>query len=129
MIIYKDEAYRINGTLYEVHKQLGVGLHEKVYQEALAIEFRLRDIPFEREKRFDVYYKDLKLNAQYIADFVCYDKIILELKAVSELTDVHKAQVRNYLTISNYQLGILCNFNELYMEPVRILNSNMMLEY
>ena len=129
MIIYKDEAYRINGALYEVHKQLGVGLHEKVYQEALAIEFRLRDIPFEREKRFDVYYKDLKLNAQYIADFVCYDKIILELKAVSELTDVHKAQVRNYLTISNYQLGILCNFDELYMEPVRILNSNMMLEY
>ena len=65
------------------------------------------------------------MDAQYIADFVCYDKINVELKAVSELTDAHKAQVRNYLTITNFELGILCNFNELYMEPVRILNSNM----
>ena len=125
MIVYKDEAYKINGALYEVHKRLGVGLHEKVYQEALAIELRYRNIPFEREKRFDVYYRDQKLDAQYIADFVCFDKIIVELKAVSELSDVHKAQVRNYLTITNYELGILCNFNEQYMEPVRVLNSNL----
>ena len=114
------------GAIFEVHKRLGVGLLEKVYQEALAIELKHRNIPFEREKRFDVFYRDQKLDAQYIADFVCYDKIIVELKAVSELTDVHKAQVRNYLTITNYELGILCNFNELYMEPVRVLNSNLM---
>ena len=114
------------GAIFEVHKRLGVGLLEKVYQEALAIELKHRNIPFEREKRFDVYYRDQKLDAQYIADFVCYNKIIVELKAVSELTDVHKAQVRNYLTITNYELGILCNFNELYMEPVRVLNSNLM---
>ena len=68
--------------------------------------------------------RDLKLDAQYIADFVCYGKIIVELKAVSELADIHKAQVRNYLAIANYELGILCNFNELYIEPVRVLNSN-----
>ena len=98
---------------------------EKVYQEALAIELEYRNIPFVREKRFDVYYRDQKLDAQYIADFVCYDKVIVELKAVSELTDAHKAQVRNYLTITGYELGILCNFNELYMEPLRILNSNL----
>ena len=60
-----------------------------------------------------------------LPDFVCYDKIIVELKAVNELLDVHKAQVRNYLTITGYELGILCNFNELYMEPVRVLNSNL----
>ena len=125
-IIYKEESARIVGAVFEVHKRLGVGLLEKVYQEALAIELKYRDIPFEREKRFDVYYREQKLNTPYIADFVCYDKIILELKAVSELTDAHKAQVRNYLAITNYELGILVNFNESYMEPVRVLNSNQM---
>ena len=126
MIIYKEESAKIVGALFEVHKQLGVGLLEKVYQEALAIELKHRGIPFEREKKFDVYYKHQKLDAQYIADFVCYDKIIIELKAVSELTNVHKAQVRNYLTITNYELGILCNFNELYLKPIRVLNANLM---
>lgn len=124
-ILFKEEAAKIVGAIFEVHKRLGVGLLEKVYQEALAIELKYRNIPFEREKRFDVYYRDKKLDAQYIADFVCYDKIIVELKAVSELTDVHKAQVRNYLTITGYKLGLLVNFNELYMEPVRVLNSNV----
>ena len=124
-IVYKEESSKIVGAIFEVHKRLGVGLLEKVYQEALSIELKHRGIPFEREKRFDVYYRDQNLDSQYIADFVCYGKIIVELKAVSELTDVHKAQVRNYLTITGYELGILCNFNELYMEPVRILNSNL----
>ena len=101
-IIYEEESAKIVGAIFEVHKRLGVGLLEKVYQEALAIELKHRNIPFEREKRFDVYYRDQKLDAQYIADFVCYDKI------------------------TNYELGILCNFNELYMEPVRVLNSNLM---
>ena len=125
MIIYKEESSKIIGAVFEVHKRLGAGLLEKVYQEALAIELDYRGIPYEREKRFDVSYREQKLDAQYVADFVCYDKIIIELKAVNELTDAHKAQVRNYLTITNYGLGILCNFNELYMEPVRILNSNL----
>ncbi len=125
-IVYKEESSKIVGAIFEVHKRLGIGFLEKVYQEALSIEFAHRGIPFEREKRFDVFYREQKLDAQYIADFVCYDKIIVELKAVSELTDVHKAQVRNYLAITNYELGILCNFNEQYMEPVRVLNSNLM---
>jgi len=124
MILFKEECSKIIGAIFEVHKRLGVGLLEKVYQEALEIELKYQNIPFEREKRFDVYYRNQKLDAQYIADFVCYDKIIVELKAVSELTDAHKAQVRNYLTITNFELGILCNFNEIYMEPVRILNTN-----
>ncbi len=125
-ILYKEESAKIVGAIFEVHKRLGVGLLEKVYQEALAIELRCRNIPFEREKRYDIYYRGQKLESFYIADFVCYDKIIVELKAVSELTDAHKAQVRNYLAITNYELGILCNFNELYMVPLRVLNSNCM---
>ena len=124
MIIYKEESSKIVGAIFEVHKHLGVGLLEKVYQEALAIELEKRNIPFEREKIYDVYYKGQKLDSHYIADFVCYDKIILELKAVNQLTDIHKAQVLNYLSITHYKLGILCNFNELFMEPVRIINSN-----
>lgn len=124
-IIFKEESRKIVGAIFEVHKRLGVGLLERVYQEALAIELQYRGIPFERERRYDVYYREQRLDSQYIADFVCYDKIIVELKAVSELSDVHKAQVRNYLTITGYRLGLLINFNELYMEPVRILNSNV----
>ena len=124
-ILFKEESQKIVGAIFEVHKRLGVGLYEKVYQEALAIELEYLKIPFEREKRFDVFYRNHKLDSQYIADFVCYNKIIVELKAVSELTDIHKAQVRNYLTITGYELGILCNFNELYMQPIRVLNSNL----
>ena len=124
-IIFKEESRKIVGAIFEVHKRLGVGLLERVYQEALAIELQYRGIPFERERRYDVYYREQRLDSQYIADFVCYDKIIVELKAVSELSDVHKAQVRNYLTITGFRLGLLINFNELYMEPVRILNSNV----
>ena len=123
-LVFKEEYSNIIGAIFEVHKRLGVGLLEKVYQEALAIELKYRNIPFEREKKFDVYYRDQKLDAQYIADFVCYGKIIVELKAVSEISDIHKAQVRNYLTITGYKLGLLVNFNEQYMEPVSILNRN-----
>ena len=126
MIVYKEESAKIIGAVFEVHKRLGIGLLEKVYQEALAIEFKYRNIPFERERRYDVYYRDQKLNVQYIADIVCYDKIIVELKAISEITDANKAQVRNYLTITGYKLGLLVNFNEMYIEPIRILNSNIL---
>ena len=93
MIVYKEESSKIIGAIFEVHKRLGVGLLEKVYQEALAIELKHRNIPFEREKRFDVYYRDEKLDAQYIADFVCYDKIIVELKAVESILPIHEVQL------------------------------------
>ena len=123
--VYQQESYKINGAIYEVHKRLGVGLLEKAYQEALERELKFQGIPFEREKRFDLYYRDEKMETYYIADFVCDGKIIVELKAVNELSDAHKAQVRNYLGITGYKLGILVNFNEEYIEPVRILNSNV----
>ncbi len=124
-LVYPQESYKIFGAIYEVHKRLGIGLLERAYQEAFEKELKFQGIPYEREKRYDLYYRDEKMESFYIADFVCYGKIIVELKAVSELTDVHKAQVRNYLSITRYKLGILVNFNEQYIEPVRILNSNV----
>ena len=124
-IIYKEESAAIIGAIFEVHKSLGPGLLEKVYQEALALELQYRNIPFEREKQFDIYYRNKKLDTYYVADFVCYNKIIVELKAVSSLNDVHYAQVANYLSITKYKLGILCNFNEKYMKPIRILNNTI----
>ena len=124
LFLYRYESSQINGAVYEVHKRMGVGLAEKVYQEALALEFGLRNIPFEREKTYRLQYKGVQLEAYYIADFVCYDKIIVELKSVSELLDIHKAQVRNYLALTGMELGLLYNFNDLYIQPTRILNPN-----
>ena len=123
-LLYKYESSQINGAVFEVHKRMGVGLLEKAYQEALAVEFSLRNIPFEREKLFRLTYKDTQLETYYVADFVCYDKIIVELKSVTELLDIHKAQVRNYLALTGMELGLLYNFNELYMQPIRVLNPN-----
>ena len=121
-IYYQQESYAINGALFEVHKQLGCGFLEKVYQEALAIEFTLRGIPFEREKHFKVKYKGEELETEYIADFYCYGKIIVELKAVEELTGTHRAQVINYLRATDSRLGILVNFGEEFIEPERLVN-------
>ena len=123
--IFRQESAAINKAVFEVHKRLGVGLQETLYQEALAIELEYQGIPFEREVRYDVYYRWQRLSHHYYADFVCYDKIIVELKSVSMLIDKHKAQLRNYLGIAEKRLGLLYNFNELYITPIRVLNSNM----
>ena len=123
LIVYPKESYKINGAIYEVHQRLGIGLLEKVYQEAFEKELKYQNIPFEREKHYDLFYRGEKLDAYYIADFVCFDKIIVELKAVSELTNAHKAQVRNYLGITGRKLGLLVNFNQEFVTPIRILNS------
>ena len=120
-LLYADESYKINGALYEVHKELGPGLLEKVYQEALEKELKRQGIPFEREKSFTIMYKGEELEQKYIADFVIYDKIVVELKAVDELLPVHKAQVINYLAITGYKLGLLVNFNARQVKPERIV--------
>ena len=122
-MLYAEEVYNINGAMFEVFKNLGPGFLEKVYQEALEIEFKLRDIPYEREKRFNIVYKGNLLEQQYIADFVCYGKIIIELKSVSEVTDVHRAQVINYLKITGLRLALLQNFNVSTLQAAeRIIN-------
>ena len=124
-MIYAKEAYDINGAMFEVHNHLGPGLLEKVYQEALAVELKLRNIPFEREKHFQIMYKGTTLTQEYVADFVCYDKIIVELKSVSEVSDVHRAQIINYLKITGYKLGLLQNFNVAYMQSAeRFVNNH-----
>ena len=123
MMIYKEESYAVTGAAIEVHKQLGCGFLEKVYQEALAVEFDRRGIPYEREKRIEVRYKGVVLQQEYVADFVCYDKIIVELKAVNDLEGVHYAQVINYLKATGYELGLLYNFGEQSLHYERLLNT------
>ena len=120
-LLYPEESYKINGAIYEVHKELGPGLLEKVYQEALEKELKLQDIPFEREKSYTIKYKGEELEQRYIADFVCYNRIVVELKAVDELLPIHRAQVINYLAITGYKLGVLVNFNAQKIKVERIV--------
>lgn len=108
--------------MMKVHRELGCGFLEKVYQEALEREFIAEEIPFQREANLKIYYRGVPLQQEYIADFVCYDKIIVELKAISKLSDVEKAQVINYLKATGYELGILANFGETSLKTVRFCN-------
>lgn len=110
MIVYKDESYKIVGAALKVYNMLGPGFLEAVYQEALEIEFQRLGIPYEQEKELKIYYDGIELKQTYRADFVCYDKIIIELKAVSCLDDSHRSQVYNYLRATELNLGILINF-------------------
>lgn len=110
MIVYKDEAYKVVGAAFKVYNELGHGFLEAVYQEALEIEFQRRGIPYEREKELRITYDGIELKQTYKADFVCYGKIIVELKAVGVLDDSHRAQVFNYLHATGFRLGILFNF-------------------
>jgi len=121
-LIYKEESYKIIGACMEVHKVLGPGFLEAVYQEALAIEFRRQGIPFEQEKVLSIVYKDIELEKKYNADFVCYSKIILETKAVKELCDNHRAQIINYLKATKMKLGLLVNFGEPSLKYERFVN-------
>ena len=110
MIIYKEESYKIIGAAFKVYNTLGHGFLEAVYQEALEIEFQKLGIPYEREKELKIVYDGVELKQTYKADFVCFEKIIVELKAVSALDDVHRSQVYNYLHATGHQLGLLLNF-------------------
>ena len=110
MIVYKQESYDIVGAAMYVYNKLGHGFLESVYQEALEIEFNRRNIPYEREKELQIVYDGVLLKQIYRADFLCYGKIIVELKVVSELDDSHKAQIYNYLHATGCRLGLLINF-------------------
>jgi len=120
-LIYKEECYKIIGACMEVHKTLGCGFLEGVYQEAVGIQIKLDSIPFEREKELKIQYKGHELKKQYVADYICFDKIILELKALSMLTTDHEAQVLNYLKVTGYKLGILVNFGAFKLEYKRLV--------
>ena len=120
-LIYKEEVYSIIGAAMEVHKELGDGFLESVYKEALEKEFILKSIPYKREQPLIIYYKNEPLNKYFIADFICYDNIIVELKAVSELIAKNEGQIVNYLSATGLKLGILINFGKKSLEYKRII--------
>lgn len=121
-IVYKDESFAIIGAAMEVYNQLGSGFVEKVYQDALGIEFELRGIPYKREEHLPVFYKGRQIKHDFFVDFICYDKIVIECKAVSEILNIHKIQTLNYIKINNLKLGIVINFSNQSLEYKRIVN-------
>lgn len=123
-IVYKEESYKIIGSCMTVHNALGAGFLEPVYQDALEKQFEKDKIHFRREQVLNIFYEGDKLNRYYKADFVCFEKIIVELKALSFIHNDNILQVRNYLRATNMHLGILVNFGERSLTYKRILNSN-----
>ena len=123
-LISHEETRAIRGAVFEVYRQIGCGFLESVYQDCLEREFTLRGIPFEAQKKLHLYYKEEMIKPEFIADFVCYGKIIVEIKAISDTFAVHKAQVFNYLRMSRLKLGLLVNFGHYPGATVeRVLNS------
>ena len=123
-----SQTYAILGACFEVHKQLGGGFNEAVYQQALALEFQTRNIPFQKEVKIDVYYKDVKLDAFYRADFICYDSVIVELKAIPLILSEHEAQVLNYMSACHISRGLLVNFGSRRLQHKRFIFSKNLKE-
>ena len=121
-LIYSDETYKLIGLCMKVHRELGCGFLEPVYQEAYEMILKAEGVPYQREKSLPIYFMGQKLTKEYFADFVCYDKIILEFKAVSSLTAAHEAQLMNYLKASKMRMGLLCNFAETSFVYRRFVN-------
>ena len=109
-LIYKEEAYQIIGVCMDVHNVLGGGFLEIVYKDAIEYEFQKQSIFYEREKQFDIQFKETTLPHKYFADFIVYDKIILEVNAVEGIADEFLKQTINYLAVSKCKLGLIVNF-------------------
>jgi GxxExxY protein len=120
-ILYKDESYVIVGVLFEAYNNLGSGFSEIVYKDAIEYEFKKLNIPFQREKEFSVSYKEIILKHKFYADFVVFDKIILEIKSVENIHDKHIAQCLNYLKVSDCKLAIIANFHKDLLDHKRII--------
>ena len=120
MLKYEEQTSKIINACMEVHNELGNGFLEAVYQEALEQELKLQGIPYEREKLLPIMYKGKQLEKEYYADFVCYENIVVELKAVTNLIKAHKAQVLNYMKATTAEIGLLVNFGETSLKWERI---------
>jgi len=128
-LIYKDESYQIIGKCFEVHNNLGPGFLEIVYKDAMEYEFKKAGIPFEREKMYSVNYKGTILHHKFYADFVVFDEIILEVKAVSAIADDFVAMAINYLKVSQNRLALIINFGELKLKHKRIVLDEKLKEW
>ena len=122
-LLYEKRSYQIIGVCMEVHKNLGNGFLESVYQEVLENEFNKHNIPFQKQKKLELFYKDAKLKKYFIADFICFDKILVEIKAATFLHESSKQQVINYLKATDYKLGLLINFGGSSLQWKRFINS------
>lgn len=126
-ILYKEESFALIGACMKVHRQLGVGFLEAVYEEALEKEFIIQKIPFKRQVKLSLYYDNQLMKKHYRADFVCYDSIIIEIKAVPQILVVFYTQLTNYLKCTKMELGMLINFGTpslTYKRMINLKNSN-----
>lgn len=109
-LLFKEEVFKIVGAAIEVHRELGSGFLEPVYQEAMAIELASCSIPFEAQRALQILYKGHRLKKEYVPDFVCYQQIIVELKALAQLSSIEEAQALNYLKATGFRVALLLNF-------------------
>ena len=121
-VTFPEESHKIIGAAMAVHRYFGCGFSEKVYQDALEVEFKNQGIPYQREAQLQAVYNGISLSSAFIPDFICYDKIIVELKAVKELDDIHRSQAINYAKVSGCPLSILINFGEYSLKFERFPN-------
>jgi GxxExxY protein len=120
-LLFKDESYNIIKCCFEVYNVLGRGFLEIVYKDALEYEFGIKNVPYEREKIFNIEYKDIILPHYYASDFLVYDEIILEVKCMNAIVDEHIKQTLNYLAVSKKKLGIIVNFGEGSLKYKRVI--------
>lgn len=122
-LIYKNEVYAIVGAAMEVHRVLGRGFLEAVYQEAMGLELRERSIPYAPQVELEVRYKNYHLKKFYVADFIAFEKIIVEIKAINQLSSLEESQLINYLKATGYEVGVLINFGADSLEWKRMVNT------
>ena len=119
--LYKDLTYKIIGIAMEIHRELQSGFLEAVYEEVMSKELKKAKIPFENQVRIDIYYKGEKLDKQYQADFIIDKKVLVELKGISKITDIERAQVINYLKATGLKVGLIINFGGKSLEWERVV--------
>ncbi|MGE5605719.1 MAG: GxxExxY protein [Bacteroidota bacterium] len=128
-LLFKDQVYRIIGSAMNVSNELGCGFLEAVYQEAMEIEFTENNIPYEPQKKIIINYKGRTLDKEYIADFLCFNNIIVEIKAINRITKIEEAQILNYLKATKLPLGLIINFGTTKLEWRRYANTKLNCRY